>query len=80
MSFEFAKYFLYNLFSIIPLHENKITCELKQLVATDAFGKGSPTREEVEKAMHFERGFVIDIVNQSVRGPAGNIIHIRGLK
>lgn len=38
---------------------------MKQLVATDAFGKGSPTRKEMKKAMDFERGVVIDLVSLS---------------
>ena len=53
---------------------------MKQLLAAGAFGKGFPTRKEMEKAMDFERGVVIDIVNQSVRGTAGKRIHFIGLK
>lgn len=55
---EFAKFFWYNLFFIIPLHESQIVCELKQLIAADAFGKCSPTRKEIEKAMNFKRELV----------------------
>lgn len=50
---QFSKYFWYNLFSIIFLHESKLICKLKQLVATDAFGvspqKGNGKSHEFRK-------------------------------